>query len=804
MDPFALPDFYVAHPARLNPNLSRARERSKAWCRRMEMLDIPQGGTVIWSENDFDAHDYALLCAYTHPDADGPELDLITEWYAWVFYFDDHFVELYKRTPDQQGARQYLRRLRRFMPVRGEITDTPTNPVEHGLADLWSRTVPAMSADWRERFARSTQNLLDESLWELANIDENRVANPVEYVEMRRKVGGAPWSANLVEHAVAAEVPARIAGSRTMRVLRDTFADGVHLRNDLFSYQREVADEGELSNGVLVFERFLDCDTQSAAEAVNDLLTSRLHQFEHTAATELPPLVEEHRLDPHERAGLLSYVKGLQDWQSGGHEWHMRSSRYMNGSGPDSATYPGSPADPAPAGTRRTLSGPTGLGTSAARIPRSLARTAPQRTRSFTHAPFERVGPLPLPEFHMPFSTRLSPHLDAARERVVTWAEGVGMLDPGPDGGGVWTARKLRDFDLPLCAAGIHPEATAEELDLTSGWLAWGTYGDDYYPVVFGHTRDLIGAKTCTERLSACMPVDGEAAPTPMNALERSLADLWSRTAAPMSTAARREFRAAVETMTASWLWELANQEQNRIPDPVDYVEMRRKTFGSDLTMSLSRLAHGQAVPAEIYRSRPVVALENAASDYACLLNDVFSYQKEIEFEGELHNGVLVVQNFLDCDRHRALDVVADLMTSRMRQFEHVVGTELPILCDEFDLGTEARSALFAYTDDLKNWLAGILIWHAGCRRYRETDLQEHAAQDLERATGTGTPDRSGIPASTSNPGHAAQSGHAGQSGHTGKSRHTEKLGMSETLSPAGSSPNRSVTDLFSLLREPR
>ena len=27
---------------------------------------------------------------------------------------------------------------------------------------------------------------------------------------------------------------------------------------------------------------------------------------------------------------VMLYVKGLQDWQSGGHEWHMRSSRYMN------------------------------------------------------------------------------------------------------------------------------------------------------------------------------------------------------------------------------------------------------------------------------------------------------------------------------------------------------------------------------------------------------------------------------------------------------------------------------------------
>jgi hypothetical protein len=125
------------------------------------------------------------------------------------------------------------------------------------LADLWSRTAPSKSPEWRQRFFDNTKNLLDESIWELANINESRVPNPVEYIEMRRKVGGAPWSASLVEHAVGVEVPARVAGTRPMRVLRDSFADGVHLRNDLFSYQRETEKEGEINNSVLVMERFL-------------------------------------------------------------------------------------------------------------------------------------------------------------------------------------------------------------------------------------------------------------------------------------------------------------------------------------------------------------------------------------------------------------------------------------------------------------------------------------------------------------------------------------------------------------------
>ena len=75
-------------------------------------------------------------------------------------------------------------------------------------------------------------------------------------------------------------------------------------------------------------------------------------------------------------------------------------------------------------------------------------------------------------------------------------------------GEGVWDAGKLRAADLALCAAGIHPDATAEQLDLTTGWLTWGTYGDDYYPVVFGRGTNIPAAKACNARLETFMPLD--------------------------------------------------------------------------------------------------------------------------------------------------------------------------------------------------------------------------------------------------------------------------------------------------------
>jgi germacradienol/geosmin synthase len=730
MQPFELPPFYLPWPARLNANLEQARTHTKAWSYEMGILDTdPKEAPIVWTEADLDAHDYALLCSYTHPECPAEELDLITDWYVWVFYFDDHFLEVYKRRQDRSGGKAYLDRIPMFMPVDLSATPEPTNPIERGLIDLWFRTCPSKSVEWRQRFFNNTKSLLEESTWELDNISMQRVSNPIEYIEMRRKVGGAPWSANLVEHAVFVEVPDQIAASRPMRVLKDTFADGVHLRNDLFSYERETQSEGELANMVLVLERFLGVSPQEGANLTNDVLTSRLYQFENTFFTELQPLFDEYGLDPLEREEVVRYAKGLQDWQSGGHEWHMRSSRYMNKGSNNTQN-------------QLLLGGPDGMGTAAARLgltPGPLAL----RARSFTHRPYRKVGPTRLPDFYLPYPVRINPQLEQSRDNVVEWAHRMGILspDPLPLGPWVWDERRIRAFDLPLCAAALNPDVSLEELDISSCWLAWGTYGDDYLPVVFGNARDMNGAKAYIRRLRQFMPMEGEDVSVPVNGTERGLADLWQRTTVNMPLHSRRRFRQAIIDMTESWLWELANHIENRIPDPVDYIEMRRATFGSDMTMALAQLTVGDEVPPEIFETRPMVNLANSAQDYACLTNDIFSYQKEIEFEGEIHNAVLVFEQFLDCSKERAVDVVGDLMTARMKQFENIVATEIPPLYDEFGLNENVRKRMAVYVEHLQLWMSGIMNWHRNCIRYRESYQRSTPTNGgiLRAVTGLGT-----------------------------------------------------------------
>ncbi|HXS67008.1 MAG TPA: germacradienol/geosmin synthase [Streptosporangiaceae bacterium] len=722
----------MPYPARLNPHLERARAHSREWAASMGFFE-PQHGRQVWDESELD-RDYALMCAFCHPDCDGTELDLLTDWNVWAFFFDDYFLELYKRPKDTEGARELLDHIDRFMPVDGSTPPEPANPTERGLADLWPRTVPVMSADWRRRYAGQVRSLLRESLWELANISEERIANPVEYLARRRKVGGAHWFAVLVEHAAKAEIPDSLVGTRPIRVLVDAFADSVHLRNDIFSYQREIETEGEVNNGVLVFEHFLHLTAQQAAESVNDLITSRMQQFEHTAATELAPLFAENGTDPAGQAAVLGYVKALVDWQPGCHEWHLQSSRYTN------ASSASGPSLPSPAalllGGPGGLGSSGGLGTSAMRIP-GPGSLGLGRFSRHAHVPHRPTGPAPLPEFYMPYPFRPSPLLEVARENLIDWSRRMGIIGPAP---GVpreaaWTEADLRRFDYALCSAGLVPQGSQAELDLASSWLCWASYGDDLYPAVFGLGRNLAGARAQNRRLRTLMPLEANvAAPAPAGPLESGLADLWTRSAPSLTTIQRTHLRDAVMAMVDSWLWELAGEIGNRIPDPVDYLEMRRQTFGCSLTMTLARLASGPRLPQEIFAAQSITVIEETASDYACLLNDVFSYQKEIEFEGRVHNGVLSVQQFLNCDLVSAVGIVNDLMTARLREFERTIADDLPALADAHGLDADARAGLGEYVTQIQDWLASIHAWHRDCGRYREDHLRQRYGDSPARS----------------------------------------------------------------------
>lgn len=688
-----------------NPlHLQSARVQCKGWSYEVGILRTD--GQGVWSEKAFDRMDFAYFAANTHPDAPPHELDLISNWYVWGWFVDDYFPQTFDPGNSDLGeAKAYLARLLSFMP---KDLNTPTpeaeNPAEYALANLWTRTAPTMSQGWRQRFVEHIQVMADASLRELFNTDKNkeRILDPVEFITQRRKLSGMSWAADLVEHSLAAEIPPEIYDTRPIRVLNDTYADRGALWNDIISYNKDI-DDGKVNNCVVVVQHFLNTDLQKAVNLVNDLATSRLYQFENTLIVELYPAMDERRLDGAARQKVLRYVKALQDWMAGELEWALRpGGRYL----------------PAESKKESPLGGPKGLGTAAARVGLSPAAMG-LRIRTYNHIPFQTVGAITPPEFYMPFPTELHPNLEEGRRTSKAWAYEMGMI--GVSGVSFWDEQRFDAVDSALQVALMYPQAANAVYDLIVKLVVWGFYLDGYFEERYLSTRDLVGGKAFFARLLALISSDSVPITMLVDPCERGLLDIMQRMSADMSAEEKQRLRCDFKEVFAAWTRQLDHQVQNRIPDPIDYLELRQKTFGFDLLIHFNQ---NDKILSALYQTTPLQSLQSVASDVIGLTNDIISYQKEIEHEGILINGVLVTQHFLDCDLAKAVEVVNNLITARVREFEYVVANELPFLCDELQLDESNRAKLFGYVKNLQFMMSGVLKWHLITSYYKESEFK--------------------------------------------------------------------------------
>jgi germacradienol/geosmin synthase len=102
-------------------------------------------------------------------------------------------------------------------------------------------------------------------------------------------------------------------------------------------------------------------------------------------------------------------------------------------------------------------------------------------------------------------------------------------------------------------------------------------------------------------------------------------------------------------------------------------------------------------------------------------------------------------------DRWAAAQVVANLMTERMKQFERLVADGLPALCEQQGLDTVASAALRGRARLLRDYMAGVLAWHRATPRYTDTGLRAAYLGFTPTPTGLGTA-AARIPAATRTP----------------------------------------------------
>jgi geranylgeranyl diphosphate synthase type I len=358
------------------------------------------------------------------------------------------------------------------------------------------------------------------------------------------------------------------------------------------------------------------------------------------------------------------------------------------------------------------------------------------------HSPADGPGrAFQLPEIQISRAARLNPQLAAARAHTAEWAQQLALVDPNGDGR-PWTPDQLAANDFGLLCSHEFPDAPAEELNTITDWYTWLFHLDDYLVEAFGRTGDMAGARAFLAGVPRFAPVElGAEAPAPSSPTERALADLWSRTAPPMSPAWRLRLRAGIEELLAGHLQEL-RQIGTPHDDPIEYLEVKRKAAGGRIASCLAEFGRGGELPSVVAADPTMRALVDAGNDSALLINDIFSYEREAADPAETANMVLVLQKFLGCDPQQAVTATNDMLTARVRQFEHIADVEVPEMCLVHQLSPADRSAVLGLVDSLRDWLPGWLEWHRRAARYGGTDTVA-SARTITRAptgpTGFGT-----------------------------------------------------------------
>lgn len=157
----AVPQLPLDLPSRLHPHEDRAQQHTQAWVQEMGMIaNSPKAREVC------DSFLLGRLAARVYPHASVGRLYVLADWTSAYFILDDVLDDTVEaRDPEvateiaDQFIAPFLGTAPRTGPHRvGDVL--AVSRIREGLADLWARTRPGMTAAWANRLVHDMTDYL--------------------------------------------------------------------------------------------------------------------------------------------------------------------------------------------------------------------------------------------------------------------------------------------------------------------------------------------------------------------------------------------------------------------------------------------------------------------------------------------------------------------------------------------------------------------------------------------------------------------------------------------------------------------
>jgi hypothetical protein len=334
--------------------------------------------------------------------------------------------------------------------------------------------------------------------------------------------------------------------------------------------------------------------------------------------------------------------------------------------------------------------GPTGLGTSAARV-----------TRSGTRRPFWP------PRFAIPFPRRVNPEVERLRAHGLDWARSHRLVTTDDEVARLDAAR----FDRLTAYA--YPDTRGAGADLPTDWMYWFFLFDDWFDGPLGHDPDAV------RRLVGVMTGYIHGAPGAVTAasppLLRAFAELYDRSAAAMSPGSRGRFA----TDLAQYLFTNYIEAFHRVrggPDDLDTVtHMRRYSIGVLPSLGFGEPAGGFEVAAELVGGEPLQRMRLITSDVIAGVNEAFSLGKDLAI-GETTSAAVVLMRLRGWTPAQTIHHLEDTVAELVDEF---LGLEAEARTQAQRFGLPEESAnVERYVQSMRDWMIANLAWSEETPRY--------------------------------------------------------------------------------------
>jgi hypothetical protein len=310
-----------------------------------------------------------------------------------------------------------------------------------------------------------------------------------------------------------------------------------------------------------------------------------------------------------------------------------------------------------------------------------------------------------IPNIYCPFPSAISPYAERIHRHTLDWVQQLNLVTNEK------AYKRLRASKFGRLAARAYPDAPLDRLEIISDWNTWLFILDDQCDEwgLGKHPEQLAALHArCLEILSGSMPNSEDVA------LVYALHDIRTRIQPLMPLSWLTRFVQSAAEYFESTVWEAKNRFQGIWPDSPTYILMRPYTGGLYTDIDLIELTNGITLPLQVRKHPRIQQLAVITNNVVCWSNDIISLQKEFSHQ-DMHNLVLVFHHHRQISLQSAIDQVARLIESQVRQFI-ILEKSLPSFGADIDRDIERFITI------MRAWMRGNLDWSFESGRYRPTE----------------------------------------------------------------------------------